>query len=71
MKNPILLLIGGTITVIISAIAIYIDTGSSIDVIEVLLLKKVMRVGISIPFGYFFIIFGAIQLFYYRYKRKK
>ena len=63
-----ILLFGGALIVIISVIAVYIDTGSLGDVVDVLLLKKFKRVGISIPFGYFFIILGLIRLFFCLHK---
>ena len=62
MKKPILFLSGGFVIVIISILAIYIDSGSYDDVIDVLRLEKFRRVGISVPFGYLFIFLGVVGI---------
>ena len=62
MRKPVLILCGGLLIVIVSAVLVFLETRSYGEVIDVLSLSKIRRVGISIPFGYFFMVVGVLGI---------
>ena len=62
MRKQIVMLIGGVVILMISALVIYVDTGSFAVVVDVLRFEQFRRVGISVPFGYLFILLGLVGI---------
>ena len=65
LKQIIFIFIGGVLIVVASALAVYVDTSSTVEVIDVLLMRKIKSVGLSTIFGYLLIVVSVIRLLVY------